>query len=190
MKKQFIVTVDATASIDTGNNSIAANIKNVDDSYALEAIYETAKTEYTNTFNRITKLDQKVSFTLAVYAFMATILCDGIKIKDSSSWVSGVYYSLIAVAIIIFMYGLIRLLSLLKSDTMKRYDIKDILQDRIYEKKSVEAVESICVDYEYYMRYNDEILDEKYKVFKKCINISIVTFVFIFVIKIFNVCLK
>ena len=186
MEQKYVVSVDKCESAQEAEMGKEKSSK--DNSYAQEVCYEVVKTEYEHNLGRIAKLDQKISFTLAVCALIAPMLYDSVKVfKDYSPFVVP-YYIVLVITIVVFVAIIIQLLGLLQTETIRHYAPQKIVNDKMFEKDSVDVVKSICEDYTKYIQANNVLLNHKAKIFNRCVYASTAMVISIFAIKIISKC--
>lgn len=186
MEQKYIVTEDKSMS-NTDSESGNEEISNKS-SYTHEVCFEVAKIEYEHTLGRSTKFDQKINFALAVYALMAPMLFDSIKIIKEYSPLAVFYYTIMIPTLLCFTLVVITLLRLLKTENILHYDLKYILDDKLYYSEAVVAVTYMCDEYIKLTRDNNELLNNKSKMFNRCIFASIGIVIAIFSLKIISKC--
>lgn len=134
--------------------------------YFLDAI----EFEYEHSIHRPERLDNKIYISLAVYAFLAVLLTNSFVICKENCILSGVYYVILVIVIILFTVTLLSLIHLLKADQIAHYNLEALIDDD--GGFTLDTEDKVCRSYADYAIHNNKLLDEKNKKFNMCMSFT------------------
>ena len=163
--------------ITSQNNKTPQASKDVE----MEILFDAVKTEYEHCIRRSEKLDNKIYILLTVCAFLFVMLSDIIKTISNISFPNNccelslviIFSILLLTAIVLFSVMLVYLASLLKPVFLSRLKSKEILKEDLIILPSETSFRTVCILYEQSIERNDTILEKKFNILKKCIDMMI-----------------
>ncbi len=176
--KEYIVAVNNSEYRVTVENSQDNIDYNRDDGAML---LDVAKSEYEHCIKRSEKLDNKIYILLTVCAFLFVLLVDIIKSVKSiekptsleSMMLFIIFILILSLCILLFATVLIMLARLLRPILLGRIKSEDIIKSDLIGKPSVVIYRTVAIMYEQCKCRNNNILEERYRIFGLCINLVI-----------------